>query len=244
MLKKKSFSGVIDVLETEIEVSDNSITKKEINIVTVDREEVVIGSLDDSFSQASGCVISTTEELAGIQLGEKELTSCYNSPSLRGNEEFTLNRISYHLTYSAEVASLSNPGRTADPDLSHQNSDSGNLISENVTSKNSCSSEFEISDDNGARNVRLEASSSGFVDERADDGSNPSFLEELHGMPCHQIPVGEPSFTFYPYPDPYLWTPMEIAAASGDPERMTIEHTLNLRSAYTEVEVGFYLVSI
>lgn len=37
--------------------------------------------------------------------------------------------------------------------------------------------------------------------------------------------------------NPSSWTPMEIATATGDPERTTIEHALELKSTYSEVEV-------
>lgn len=40
-----------------------------------------------------------------------------------------------------------------------------------------------------------------------------------------------------PFYDPSGWTPMEIEAATGSSECMTVEHKLKLRSAYTEVEV-------
>lgn len=39
-----------------------------------------------------------------------------------------------------------------------------------------------------------------------------------------------------PY-DPSLWTPMEIEAATGNSESTLLEHSLKLRSTYTEVEV-------
>lgn len=37
--------------------------------------------------------------------------------------------------------------------------------------------------------------------------------------------------------NPASWTPMEIAAATGDPERSTVEHALELKSTYSEIEV-------
>ncbi|CAL9229942.1 unnamed protein product [Arabidopsis halleri] len=36
--------------------------------------------------------------------------------------------------------------------------------------------------------------------------------------------------------NPSSWTPMEIATATGDPERTTVEHALELKSTYSEVE--------
>ncbi|CAH8282033.1 unnamed protein product [Eruca vesicaria subsp. sativa] len=36
--------------------------------------------------------------------------------------------------------------------------------------------------------------------------------------------------------NPASWTPMEIAAATGDPERRTVEHALELKSTYSEIE--------
>ncbi|KAL0736111.1 hypothetical protein Bca4012_012321 [Brassica carinata] len=36
--------------------------------------------------------------------------------------------------------------------------------------------------------------------------------------------------------NPASWTPMEIAAATGDPERSTVEHALELKSTYSEIE--------
>lgn len=39
-----------------------------------------------------------------------------------------------------------------------------------------------------------------------------------------------------PY-DPSLWTPTEVAAASGNAECTLVEHHLKLKSTYTEVEV-------
>lgn len=37
--------------------------------------------------------------------------------------------------------------------------------------------------------------------------------------------------------NPSSWTPMEIATATGNPERTTVEHALKLKSTYSEVEV-------
>lgn len=39
------------------------------------------------------------------------------------------------------------------------------------------------------------------------------------------------------YYDPSLWTPMEIETATGNAEHTLLEHPLNLKSTYTEVEV-------
>uniref|UniRef100_A0A1J3JBG8 Carbon catabolite repressor protein 4-like protein 6 n=1 Tax=Noccaea caerulescens TaxID=107243 RepID=A0A1J3JBG8_NOCCA len=36
--------------------------------------------------------------------------------------------------------------------------------------------------------------------------------------------------------NPSSWTPMEIATATGDPERSTVEHAMELKSTYSEVE--------
>lgn len=37
--------------------------------------------------------------------------------------------------------------------------------------------------------------------------------------------------------NPSSWTPMEIATATGDPERTAVEHTMELKSTYSEIEV-------
>lgn len=37
--------------------------------------------------------------------------------------------------------------------------------------------------------------------------------------------------------DPSLWTPMEIATATGNPDSTSLEHPLKLKSTYAEVEV-------
>lgn len=37
--------------------------------------------------------------------------------------------------------------------------------------------------------------------------------------------------------NPSSWTPMEIATATGDQERSTVEHAMELKSTYSEVEV-------
>lgn len=42
--------------------------------------------------------------------------------------------------------------------------------------------------------------------------------------------------------NPSSWTPMEIATATGDPERTTVEHALELKSTYSEVEVLEYIL--
>lgn len=42
--------------------------------------------------------------------------------------------------------------------------------------------------------------------------------------------------------NPASWTPMEIAAATGDPERSTVEHALELKSTYSEIEVLWYIL--
>lgn len=47
--------------------------------------------------------------------------------------------------------------------------------------------------------------------------------------------AGQEENSYTPY-NPYLWTPMEIEAASGKAECPFVEHNLKLRSAYTDVE--------
>lgn len=93
-------------------------------------------------------------------------------------------------------------------------------------------------------------------------GEDPaSFLSELHGpngngvadgndvedradvadgadMADKEILVGNQN----PFYDPSGWTPMEIEAATGNSECMTMEHHLKLRSTYTEVEVDLHFV--
>ncbi|KAK1411740.1 hypothetical protein QVD17_32434 [Tagetes erecta] len=70
-----------------------------------------------------------------------------------------------------------------------------------------------------------------------------SFLTELHGHDGNDVADGadvvdeelvvENQNPFYV---PLGWTPMEIEAATGSSECMTMEHQLKLRSTYTEVE--------
>ncbi|CAA7409920.1 unnamed protein product [Spirodela intermedia] len=96
----------------------------------------------------------------------------------------------------------------------------------------------DISDGNAA----LEASSCP-IDEGEEGSSDPTFLEELHGPSNVQESMEVLSGASFSsqwmrrsYPDPFLWTPMEITAASGNPETTSLEHNLKLKSAYTEVE--------
>jgi hypothetical protein len=84
--------------------------------------------------------------------------------------------------------------------------------------------------------------------------SDPSFFEELCGGNDRlleeedQLPAtsdSSPSSSQqmvssnegYYYYDPYRWTPEEIKAASGNDECTSVEHSLKLRSVYTDVEV-------
>ncbi|KAI3825990.1 hypothetical protein L1987_00029 [Smallanthus sonchifolius] len=69
------------------------------------------------------------------------------------------------------------------------------------------------------------------------------FLSELHGPDATDVADGadlvdgEPFVENQnPFYDPSGWTPMEIEAATGSSECMTMEHHLKLRSTYTEVE--------
>ncbi|KAI3807253.1 hypothetical protein L1987_23178 [Smallanthus sonchifolius] len=68
--------------------------------------------------------------------------------------------------------------------------------------------------------------------------STTSFLSELHGPGATDVADGEPFVENQnPFYDPSGWTPMEIEAATGSSECMTMEHHLKLRSTYTEVKV-------
>jgi hypothetical protein len=88
----------------------------------------------------------------------------------------------------------------------------------------------------------------------SDVNSDPSFFEELCGGNDRlleeedQLPAtsdSSPSSSQqmvssnegYYYYDPYRWTPEEIKAASGNDECTSVEHSLKLRSVYTDVEV-------
>lgn len=121
------------------------------------------------------------------------------------------------------------------------------VMAERVTSYNSFSSAFDVTEvgisENSGANATLEASSCP-VDEGEEGSSDPTFLEDLHGPSNMQESMEVLSATSFSsqsmprsYPDPFLWTPMEIAAASGNPETTSLEHNLKLKSAYTEVEV-------
>ena len=44
-----------------------------------------------------------------------------------------------------------------------------------------------------------------------------------------------------PVYDPSRWTPMEIATATGNSNNTVLEHSLKLRSTYTEVQVNLWL---
>ncbi|KAL8265491.1 hypothetical protein R6Q59_023621 [Mikania micrantha] len=98
------------------------------------------------------------------------------------------------------------------------------------------SSDVITSDNN--TNEPLEAIEDGPVGE-----DSTSFLSELHGPDepnvadgtdlVDGLPFVENQNPFY---DPSGWTSMEIEAATGSSECMTLEHHLKLRSTYTEVE--------
>lgn len=78
------------------------------------------------------------------------------------------------------------------------------------------------------------------------ENSDPNFLKELLGTedasayseetasPSYHIQTDSPRER--PSYDPYVWTPMEIEIASGDAGQTFIEHSINLRSAYADVE--------
>ncbi|XP_020242675.1 carbon catabolite repressor protein 4 homolog 6, partial [Asparagus officinalis] len=80
-----------------------------------------------------------------------------------------------------------------------------------------------------------------------EENPDPNFLRELLGTEdadAEQHPfISKIQDDFcstaanmaYSY-NPYLWTPSEIEAASGNPECNLVEHRLKLRSAYTDVE--------
>ncbi|TKW15318.1 hypothetical protein SEVIR_5G229900v4 [Setaria viridis] len=86
----------------------------------------------------------------------------------------------------------------------------------------------------------------------SDVNSDPSFFEELCGGNDHlyeegaQLPATSDrssppqqvvsSSEGYYYYDPYRWTPEEIKAATGNVECTSVEHSLKLRSVYTDVE--------
>ncbi|CAO2165506.1 unnamed protein product [Urochloa humidicola] len=86
----------------------------------------------------------------------------------------------------------------------------------------------------------------------SDVNSDPSFFEELCGANDHlleeedQLPATSDrspssqqmvsSSQGHYYYDPYKWTPEEIKAATGNDECTTVEHSLKLRSVYTDVE--------
>ncbi|EES03263.1 carbon catabolite repressor protein 4 homolog 6 [Sorghum bicolor] len=84
-----------------------------------------------------------------------------------------------------------------------------------------------------------------------DVNSDPTFFEELSGGNGHlleeedQLPETSDSSPSsqqvtlnegYYYYDPYRWTPEEIKAATGKDECTFMEHSLKLRSVYTDVE--------
>ena len=86
-----------------------------------------------------------------------------------------------------------------------------------------------------------------------DVNSDPSFFEELSGGNGHlleeedQLPETSDSSLSsqqvtlnegYYYHDPYRWTPEEIKAATGKDECTFMEHSLKLRSVYTDVEAS------
>lgn len=71
---------------------------------------------------------------------------------------------------------------------------------------------------------------------------NTSDLTSLHNGETnssadriHDPVAFPPTNTGYSY-NPYLWTPMEVEAATGNAECSLVEHGLKLRSAYTDVE--------
>ncbi|XP_078428045.1 DNAse I-like superfamily protein [Wolffia australiana] len=122
------------------------------------------------------------------------------------------------------------------------NSSSSSWISESVTFISDVEiKDLEVQPCNSGEDENLALSSSQSFElencdnSDAEDGEpNHSFLEELHGPADLREPVEE--LKSFSYSDPYAWTPMEIAAPTGDAERTIIEHSLKLTSAYTEVE--------
>lgn len=130
---------------------------------------------------------------------------------------------------------------------------------------NQCSAEVIKSHSVSSRD-ELENNGRAFDDDIATDevtctdvNSDPSFFEELSGGNDHlleeedQLPETSDSSPSsqqvtlnegYYYYDPYRWTPEEIKAATGKDECTFMEHSLKLRSVYTDVEVStsFFLL--
>lgn len=92
------------------------------------------------------------------------------------------------------------------------------------------------------------------IDSAGQENPEPNFLSELHGTQdefgfkwtqdefaseTNNSPeiIGGSSNSYPPYSyDPYKWTPDELKAATGSEDCTFIEHSLKLRSVYTDVE--------
>ncbi|CAH2073064.1 unnamed protein product [Thlaspi arvense] len=58
-------------------------------------------------------------------------------------------------------------------------------------------------------------------------------LSQKEELVTEEEGIGEDEKITY---NPSSWTPMEIATATGDPERTTVEHAMELKSTYSEIE--------
>ncbi|WVZ69726.1 hypothetical protein U9M48_018465 [Paspalum notatum var. saurae] len=124
----------------------------------------------------------------------------------------------------------------------------GNQYTAEVINKHSVSCRDE-SEDN-ARAVQDDITTDEVI--CTDVNSDPSFFEELSGGSSHlfegedHLPATSHSLSsqqmvscsqeYYHHYDPYRWTPEEIKAATGKDECTCMEHSLKLRSVYTDVE--------
>ncbi|WCJ30223.1 CCR4-Not complex 3'-5'-exoribonuclease subunit Ccr4 [Euphorbia peplus] len=97
--------------------------------------------------------------------------------------------------------------------------------------RNNCEEEKQLDDASPFDiNFQLEDFASDSVDSEVDSPRNEALNDISHDLNPDSITVDRTAY------DPSLWTPMEVATATGNADSMFLEHPLKLKSTYTEVE--------
>lgn len=212
----------------------------------------------DSAAQASETSAGTAcQDVLVDNVVQKENCSYIGAPSSKeysGSSSTTCLDISYYHNESKQsvndVAGLSAEFDTT-VNLFNNCLENHNSVGEveNICKDISCSE--ENSDPDFFRELLGTDDVCHFGDDPVTSGQNHSF-DSSHSSELDPLSVGvreeslrgafslNDGFERRSY-DPYLWTPMEIEVASGSAECNFLEHSLKLRSVYTDVEVNGFL---
>ncbi|KAI7737392.1 hypothetical protein M8C21_015320 [Ambrosia artemisiifolia] len=221
------------------------------NVAQICRNKVVICNIhvlynpkrgDIKLGQVSSLYNYISEQKLNLSELPRDKISGQYTAEIRPKGPFTSN-------YSQSPTTVDNKGElpsTLATDTTHKDEKTAQLEDkeEREGSSANCTSEIlenmssvVITDDNKS-DVPMEA-----IDDASVGEDSTSFLSELHGPDGTDMADGadvadsEPFVENQnPFYDPSGWTPMEIEAATGSSECMTMEHHLKLRSTYTEVE--------